>query len=80
MSFIRAQKVHFRDYVIFVYFAAQKCFIIAQKVHFRDYGTKKLRFRFAKMVKRHNLKKYFIIQLANRTGLKSVKKTCLLDA
>ena len=43
MSFIRAQKVHFRDYVIFVYFAAQKCFIIAQKVHFRDYGTKKIK-------------------------------------
>ena len=44
--FIRAQKLHFRDYLIFVYFAAQKVLyctfvIVAQKVHFRDYSTKK---------------------------------------
>ena len=56
-------------------------FVRAQKVHFRDCSTKKiLSFRFAKMVKRQYLIKYFIFQLANCSGLKSVKQTSLLDA
>ena len=66
--------MHFSDYLIFMYFAAQKVLYYSTKsVQFRDYSTKKknLSFRFAKMVKRQYLKKYFIFQLANCTGLKT---------